>query len=53
MVVSSDGGVVVGLVVDGVGDGVVVVAEGIVVDVRVVAGAGALPPLSRARVARP
>jgi hypothetical protein len=53
MVVSSDGVVVFGPVVDGVGDGVVVVAEVIVIDVRVVVGAGALPPLSRARIARP
>lgn len=51
--VVSDGVVVVGPVVDGVGDGVVVVAEVIVIDVRVVVGTGALPPLSRARVARP
>jgi hypothetical protein len=50
MVVSSDGVVVVGSVVDGVGDVVVV---DVVVDVRVVVGAGAPPPLPRARMARP
>jgi hypothetical protein len=49
-IVSSDV-VVVGSVVDGVVDGVVVCEEG--VDVRVVVGAGALPPLPRARMARP
>jgi hypothetical protein len=42
--------VVVGSVVDGV-DGVVVLDD-VGVDVRVV-GAGALPPLPRARMARP
>ena len=51
MVVSSDGVVVVGSVVDGVGDVVVVVVD-VVVDVRVV-GAGAPPPLPRARMAKP
>ena len=50
IVVSSDGVVVVGSVVDGVGDGVVV---DVVVAVRVVLGAGALPPLPRASMARP
>ena len=49
IVVSSDGVVVVGAVVDGVGD---VVVE-VVVVVRVVLGVGALPPLPRARIARP
>jgi hypothetical protein len=43
--------VVVGSVVDGVVDGVVVFDD-VWVDVRVV-GAGALPPLPRARMARP
>jgi hypothetical protein len=43
--------VVVGSVVDGVVDGVVV-CDDAGVDVGVV-GAGALPPLSRARMARP
>ena len=51
MVVSSDGVVVVGSVVDGVG--VVVVAVDIVVVDGGVAGAGALLPLPRARMARP
>ena len=53
MVVSSGGVVVVGSVVDvvdGVGDVVVV---DVVVDVLVVVGAGAPPPLPRARMARP
>ena len=40
-------------VVDGVVDGVVVVRDDAGADVRVVAGAGALPPLPRARMARP
>jgi hypothetical protein len=44
--------VVVGSVVDGVVDGVVV-CDDAGVDVRVVVGAGALPPLPRARTARP
>ncbi len=48
----SSGVVVVGSVVDGVVDGVVVLDE-VGADVRVVAGAGALPPLPRARTARP
>jgi hypothetical protein len=43
--------VVVGSVLDGVVDGVVVLDD-VGVDVRVV-GAGALPPLPRARMARP
>jgi len=51
MVVSSDGVVVVGSVVDGVGV-VVVAADVVVVDGGVV-GAGAWPPLPRARMARP
>ena len=50
IVVSSDGVVVVGSVVDGVGD---VVVLDVVAVVRVVLGAGALPPLPRARMARP
>lgn len=50
IVVSSEGVVVVGSVVDGVGDAVVV---DVVVVVRVVLGVGALPPLPRARIARP
>jgi hypothetical protein len=46
--------VVVGSVVDGVVEGVVeVVRDDAGVDVRVVVGAGALPPLPRARMARP
>lgn len=49
IVVSSDGVVVLGSVVDEVA-GVVV---DVVVVVRVVLGAGALPPLPRARIARP
>lgn len=52
IVVSSDGVVVLGSVVDGV-DGVVVAVVDVVVVVRVVLGAGALPPLPRARIARP
>ncbi len=49
--VSSDV-VVVGSVVDGVVDDAVA-CDDVVVDVRVVVGAGALPPLPRARMARP
>jgi hypothetical protein len=46
--------VVAGSVVDGVVEGVVEVArDDAGVDVRVVVGAGALPPLPRARTARP
>jgi hypothetical protein len=44
--------VVVGSVVDGVVDGVVVLDD-VGVGVGVVVGAGALPPLPRARTARP
>jgi hypothetical protein len=50
-IVSSDV-VVVGSVVDGVVDGVVALDD-VVVEVRVVVGTGALPPLPRASTARP
>jgi hypothetical protein len=51
-VVSVAESVVVGVVDDGVGDGLVV-CEDVVVDECVVAGVGALPPPPLARMARP
>ena len=50
--VSVEVSVVVGVVDDGVGDGLVV-CEDVVVDECVVAGVGALPPPPLARMARP
>jgi hypothetical protein len=50
--VSVDVSVVVGVVDDGVGDGLVV-CEDVVVDECVVAGVGELPPPPLARMARP
>ena len=46
-------GSVVGSVVDGAVEGVVVAGDDAGVDGRVVVGAGALPPLPRARTSRP
>jgi hypothetical protein len=50
--VSVEVSVVVGVVDDGVGDGLVVCEE-VVVDGYVVAGVGALPPPPLARIAKP
>jgi len=50
--VSVEDSVVVGVVDDGVDDGLVV-CGGVVVDECVVAGVGALPPPPLARMARP
>ena len=51
--VSVEESVVVGVVDDGVGEGLVVVYEDVAVDECVGAGVGAVPPPPLARMARP